>query len=188
MGNHGWRVALFGAFGGIVVAGLIGAAYAGLGFYNVAADSPHTGIVAGFLAFVRERSIDVRGEDIKAPTLDKPDMIAEGASHYDAMCTACHLAPGMPENEMRPGLNPKPPLLASHPPDSPGEAFWVIKHGIKMTAMPAWGVTHTDAEIWNIVAFLEVLPKLSPQQYRALVAKAAGHHHEMGSSDEHMKM
>jgi mono/diheme cytochrome c family protein len=100
------------------------------------------------------------------------------------MCTGCHLAPGLPENEMRPGLNPKPPLLAHGAPGDPAEEFWIVKHGIKMTAMPAWGRTHSDAEMWNIVAFLQLLPKLSPQQYRALVAKAAGHHqHEMGQMD-----
>jgi mono/diheme cytochrome c family protein len=77
---------------------------------------------------------------------------------------------------MRPGLNPKPPILALLPPGSPAEEFWIVKHGIKMTGMPAWGVTHSDAEIWNIVAFLQKLPSLSPVQYRAIVASAAGHH------------
>jgi len=150
------------------------------GLYNVGADSDHTGVIRWTLAFVRERSVDAHGDDVIVPRLDDPKMIAEGAEHYDAMCTGCHLAPGMTENEMRPGMNPKPPILAKDPPDSPGEAFWVIKHGIKMTGMPAWGVTHTDEEIWNIVAFLNKLPRMSPQEYRALVASAGGHHeHEM---------
>jgi mono/diheme cytochrome c family protein len=48
-----------------------------------------------------------------------------------------------------------------------------------MTAMPAWGVTHSDAEIWNIVAFLQKLPRLSPQQYRALT-QGSPQHHRMG--------
>jgi mono/diheme cytochrome c family protein len=150
--------------------------YLATGLYNVGADSEHTGVLRFVLAAVRERSIDAHGEDIAVPKLDDPKMIADGASDYDAMCSACHLAPGIAENEMRPGMNPKPPVLWKEPPDSAGEAFWTVKHGIKMTGMPAWGVTHTDAEIWNIVAFLQKLPKLTPQQYRALVASAAGHH------------
>ena len=99
-------------------------------------------------------------------------MIAEGAEHYAAMCTGCHLAPGMHENEMRPGLNPKPPILASLPSQDPREQFWIVKHGLKMTAMPAWGATHTDEEIWNIVAFLQKLPGMSPTRYRALTRNA----------------
>lgn len=180
-------LAVIGAIAIVIV--VFAVAYLGGGFYNVGADQSHTGAVAWFLSTVRERSVDAHGEDIKAPPLNDPKMIAEGAEHYDAMCTECHLAPGMAENEMRPGMNPKPPLLFKFPPDSPGEAFWVIKHGLKMTGMPAWGTTHSDEEIWNIVAFLEKLPKLSPQEYRTLVAQSGGHHdaHD-GHMDPKMRM
>ena len=51
-------------------------------------------------------------------------------------------------------------------------AFWVIKHGVKMTGMPAWGASHDDDVIWSLVAFLNKLPQLSPQQYKEIVEKA----------------
>lgn len=146
------------------------------GVYNVAADSPHTVLTRKVIAFVRERSVDIRAKAVHVPPLDRPDMISEGAEHYDAMCTGCHLAPGMGENEMRPGMNPKPPILARMVGEYPAEQFWVIKHGIKMSGMPAWGFTHSDDEIWNMVAFLQKLPTLSPTEYRALVARSSGHH------------
>jgi len=146
------------------------------GAYDVAADVQHTALVARLIAFAREQSIESRASGIKVPALDNPKMIAEGEEHYAAMCTGCHLAPGMHENEMRPGLNPKPPVLAALPTGDPREQFWIIKHGIKMTAMPAWGVTHSDEEIWNIVAFLQKLPGMSPARYRALTADAGDHH------------
>src|SRR5690242_17293419 len=79
------------------------------GAYDVAADVQRTALVARLIAFAREQSIESRASGIKVPALDNPKMIAEGAEHYAAMCTGCHLAPGMHENEMRPGLNPKPP-------------------------------------------------------------------------------
>jgi mono/diheme cytochrome c family protein len=166
----------------IVVAALIAIAAAGM--YDVSADSPHTGIVARAIAYVRERSIDVRAQNIKVPPLDRPEMIAEGAEHYDAMCTGCHLAPGMHDNEMRPGMNPRPPRLAAFGPGDPREQFWIVKHGIRMTGMPAWGKTHSDEELWNIVALLQKLPQLSPEQYRALVKQAGGHHEH----EEHGEM
>ncbi len=182
--THPARTVLVSILAFVAVALLLGAAIAALGLYDVAADSPDS-IVSPLIAFVRERSIDVRSDDVTVPPLNNPQMIADGASDYEEMCTGCHLAPGMQENEMRPGMNPRPPVLAQFPPDSAAEAFWVVKHGIRMTGMPAWGVTHSDEELWNIVAFLQVLPRLSPQEYRALVAKASGHHaHEMG----HMEM
>jgi mono/diheme cytochrome c family protein len=172
--------------GGIVVATiaisvaiLIAAAAAMVvsGAYDVAADAPHTAVVARAIAFARERSIEVRVSTIKVPALSDPKMIAEGAEHYAAMCTGCHLAPGMKENEMRPGMNPKPPVLASLGHGDPREQFWIIKHGIKMTGMPAWGVTHSDEEIWNIVTFLQKLPAMSPGRYRALTRHAEAHDH-----------
>ena len=162
-------------FAGVII--VVAAAVIGLGLYDFAADSPHTALVTKLIAVARERSVDVRAEDIKVPPLNDPAMIREGAEHYDAMCVSCHLAPGMPENEMRPGMNPKPPVLAAMPAEDPAEQFWIIKHGLKMTAMPAWGTTHSDEEIWNMVALLQKLPRLSPAQYRALVAQA-GHHHD----------
>lgn len=182
------RAVLMGAIGVVALASLAGVIFAALGLYNIAADVPHMALVRDFVGYVRDRSITVHAAGIHVPPLDDKDMIAKGASHYDAMCTGCHLAPGMDENEMRPGMNPKPPLLAKGDFGTPAEAFWVVKHGIKMTGMPAWGVTHSDPEIWNIVAFLQLLPKLSPAEYRALVAQSGDHdaHHEHDNNDMDM--
>lgn len=83
------------------------------GAYNFAADVPHAGFVTTLIGFARERSIDVRAASVKVPPLNDPKMTHEGAEHYAEMCVSCHLAPGAPENEMRPGLNPKPPVLAA---------------------------------------------------------------------------
>ncbi|MGH9697368.1 MAG: c-type cytochrome, partial [Bryobacteraceae bacterium] len=58
---------------------------------------------------------------------------------------------------------------------TPAEEFWVVKHGLKMTGMPAWGVTHSDELLWNVVAFLRELPELTPDQYQALVKSAPDH-------------
>ena len=51
---------------------------------------------------------------------------------------------------------------------SAAELCWVIKNGIRMTGMPAWGPTHDDAELWDIVAFVKTLPQTSAADYRAL--------------------
>jgi mono/diheme cytochrome c family protein len=176
--------ALAGAAIVVVGAAALAVGFAMLGAYNVAADSPHTEIVRHLIGYVRERSIEVRTASIALPQLGDPRMVSAGASHYDAMCTGCHLAPGMKENEMRPGMNPKPPVLASLRRADPREEFWIIKHGIKMTGMPAWGVTHSDQEIWNMVAFLQKLPSLSPGEYRALAGSAARHREHEEHTDQ----
>lgn len=153
------------------------------GVFNVAADEPHWGLTVRLIESTRERSIVMRADAVTAPALDDPELIAMGAEHYSEMCTDCHLAPGMQDTELRKGLYPKPPNLAEHGERrSPEQVFWVIKHGLKMTAMPAWGVTHDDRSIWGMVAFLKELPGLSPDAYRDLVApKANASEHDHGT-------
>lgn len=144
-------------------------AYSGL--YNIGADDHHTQPVFALLQTLRERSIHVRSEAVAMPDLDDPQLILKGAGQYAAMCTGCHLKPGMQDSELRAGMYPQPPNLARERVE-PKAAFWVIKHGIKMSAMPAWGGNHDDATIWSMVAFLQKLPDMSPAQYKTIVAKA----------------
>lgn len=181
---QGYRGLVTGA--AIMLALLIVAAalYAFSGLYDVAADTPHLVATNSLITVIRERSIESRLDHVKVPPLGGAQMIADGAADYDAMCTGCHLAPGMAENEMRPGMNPNPPVLWRMKDGDPREQFWVIKHGIKMTGMPAWGVTHSDNEIWNMVAFLQKLPQLSPAQYKVSIA-SGGEHHDHDHMDMH---
>lgn len=144
-------------------------AYSGL--YNIGADSHHTKPVFAVMQMVRDRSIRTHSKGIAVPNLEDPQLILKGAGQYAAMCTGCHLKPGMKDSELRPGLYPQPPNLSQVRID-PRDAFWVIKHGIKMSAMPAWGGSHDDATIWSMVAFLQKLPDMSPAQYKDMVAKA----------------
>ena len=141
------------------------------GIYNIGADDHHTAFVHRVIETLRDRSIAIRARELQPPNLDDPQLILKGAGQYAAMCTGCHLAPGITDSEIRPGLYPQPPVLARERLD-PKIAFWTIKHGIKMSAMPAWGGSHDDATIWSMVAFLRKLPSLSPAQYKDMVAKA----------------
>jgi mono/diheme cytochrome c family protein/ketosteroid isomerase-like protein len=173
-------------FGFVIVAGAALFVYAGI--YNVGADDPHTRPMFALMQTVRSRSIHARSKDISVPKLDDQQLILKGAGQYAAMCTGCHLKPGMADSEIRSGLYPQPPNLSQRRVD-PQDAFWVIKHGLKMSAMPAWGLTHDDDTIWSMVAFLQKLPDLTPEQYKDIVAKAppdedmdmgeegGGHHH-----------
>lgn len=142
------------------------------GIYNPGADNPHWEITYALLQIGRERSVEHYANAIVVPlNLNDSQMILKGAGQYAAMCTSCHLAPGMKHSELRPGLYPQPPNLSEVNVD-PREAFWVIKHGLKMSAMPAWGASHDDGTIWSMVAFLKKLPDMTPEQYREIVAKA----------------
>ena len=165
------------------------AIYAGL--YNIAADVPHTQPVYWLLETLRERSVAARARDIVVPSnLDDANRISKGAGQYAEMCSGCHLAPGMKRTEISQGLYPRAPELRRGSDVTPAEQFWIVKHGVKMTGMPAWGITHDDELLWDVVAFLRKLPKLTPEQYETMVKNAPKHEDimqemEMGGHHEH---
>lgn len=141
------------------------------GIYNIGADDHHSRLVFTMLQTLRDRSIGLRSATLSVPSLDDPALILKGAGQYAAMCTQCHLAPGKKDSEIRVGMYPQPPDF-SKTRIEPRAAFWVIKHGIKMSAMPAWGGSHDDPTIWSMVAFLGKLPDMSPDEYKSIVARA----------------
>ncbi|MET0807126.1 MAG: cytochrome c [Pseudoxanthomonas sp.] len=156
------------------------------GIYNVGADDTHARPVHAMLQLVRDRSITARARRLHPPpNLDDTALIRQGAGNYDAMCTGCHLAPGMAATELSKGLYPPPPNLSQSDVIDPSRNFWVIKHGIKASGMPAWGKSMGDEYIWNMVAFLKVLPNLDARQYQAMVASSSGHAHGGGESQPH---
>ena len=150
---------------------VLGSVYIWTGMYAIGADSPHWRLTSNIMNILRQRAVMRHAKNIPVPDLDNPEWILKGAGQYAAMCVQCHLAPTRKTSELRMGLSPLPPDLTKVRVD-PGTAFWIIKHGIKMSAMPAWGISHDDATIWCMVAFLQKLPKLTPAQYAAIVAKA----------------
>jgi mono/diheme cytochrome c family protein len=163
---------------------LLGAAaviYAGL--YDVAATTPYWSATSWLLEVARTRSVKAQAAGIVVPPgLTDPAKVIIGVEHYAAHCAVCHGAPGVPKGDIARGLNPSPPDLAkSAQLYSPAELFWIVKHGIKMTAMPSWS-DHSDEELWATVGFLEKLVGMSEQDYAKLVVASMAHgdHHHNG--------
>lgn len=174
-----WKTAAIAA-AIVALLALGGWAFVFFGAYNVAADAPHTRLVFWLMDTVNGRSVEMRARGIQVPQdLGDPKRIAAGAGLYAEMCEGCHLAPGMEKTEIGLGLYPQAPELARGSDLTPAGEFWTIKHGIKMSGMAAWGKTHNDTLVWDMVAFLRKLPTLSPQQYKELVNSAPEEHEEM---------
>jgi mono/diheme cytochrome c family protein len=151
------------------------------GVYDIGATAPHWRVTTWLLETVRTRSIKAQASGIPLPPgLDDPAKVLIGVEHYAAHCAVCHGAPGVPKGDIGRGLSPPPPDLAKTAPlYNPAELFWIVKHGIKMTGMPAWS-DHSDEELWATVAFVKKLPGMSEQDYASLVmasmAHGGGHH------------
>jgi cytochrome c553 len=145
-----------------------GALFIESGYYDIGADDHHTKPVLTLIEQLRDRSIEVRARTIDVHYVMDPARITAGAQRYAALCAGCHLAPGVTRSDIRAGLYPHPPNLAQEEMQPAQRAFWIVKHGIKMSAMPAWGKTLDDAAIWDIVAFVRKMPAMTPEIYREL--------------------
>ena len=128
---------------GLLIAAI--AAFVWTGSYNVAASVPHWKITHWFLEKVREQSISAHSRKIVVPSLNNPKLVETGFKNYHEMCRLCHGAPGYSRTEIAKGLYPGPPDLTKRDEErlSDAKVYWVIKNGIKMTGMPAFGPTHS---------------------------------------------
>ncbi len=143
------------------------------GIYNISQLSPHNRITRWMIRTTKENSIKRRIKAIRVPAFTDTSMVVLGFMHYNDMCVICHGAPGIDPAELTQGLYPKPPrFYKSDDMPDPDEAFWIIKNGIKMTSMPAFGPTHSDEKIWAIDDFLlNKMNKMSPAEYLEWIKK-----------------
>jgi mono/diheme cytochrome c family protein len=135
------------------------------------------------------QSLQSRAPQQQNPVANEPAALAAGLNHYRENCALCHGGPDVEGAELAKGLNPPAPALET--PESQkmtdGELFWIAKNGIRMTGMPAFGPTHSDQEIWQIVSFVRHLPKLSPEEKQKLhpAPSQLEHHHDPGEEHKH---
>lgn len=153
-----------------VIGGLL---FLASGMYNIAADQPHLPLAHWFLETAKTRSVEFRGEAEKAPNLRDQSLVKKGLVLYRKNCQPCHGAPGVAEEQIGRGINPKPPPLAlavNNWTDS--QLFWITSHGLKMSGMPAFDARLSEVDRWAIVALLRRMVLLSPAEYADLAAAA----------------
>lgn len=156
------------------------------GTYNFAATEKHWKITEKLITWARVSSIAAHSSNLVVPTIGKAETSMSDIRHYDAMCIICHLAPGLEPSDLSVGLYPQAPLFFKRAPVTEEkekqktikEYFWVIKNGIKMTAMPAWGLTHDDESIWGMAAFVHKLHGMTAEEYGELAVNSHDHEHD----------
>ena len=169
---------VFKAIAFAVVAALGGFLFAASGIMPIKASSGHWPITAWVLNFTMRRSVITHSLGMNAPKLDDAALVAKGATHYEFGCRPCHGGPHLPQPVIAGHMTPHPPHLPPEIPKwQPEELFYIVKHGVKFTGMPAWPAQQRDDEVWAVVAFLLKIPKLTAQEYlkvaRSLKAPAA---------------
>lgn len=97
--------------------------------------------------------------------------LVSGVTLFGQHCAICHgtAAGDSSASPVAKGLYPAPPQLATDgvEDDPEGVSYWKIKHGIRLTGMPAWGASLNDRQIWTLALFLKHMDKLPPDAQKA---------------------
>lgn len=146
------------------------------GVIPIRASSGHWAVTDWLLHFSMRRSVKTHSLGSEPPQALDRVLAIRGAGHYQAGCLACHGAPGIPRSEFTARMTPEPPELDGRIGEwDAGDLFYVVRHGVKYTAMPAWPAPQREDEVWALVSFMLRLPGLSPAEYRAMAwGPAAG--------------
>lgn len=152
---------------GLALVALVAAALAVyFGLYDVSATRQHWQLTHSVLEISMRQSVRKRAQGIDEPHLTDDRMALRGAACFRDKCVQCHGAPGVAQQDIGKSMQPLPgPLVDAMQHWRPRELYWVVRHGLKMTGMPAWEYRLTEEEIWDVVAFLQHLPQLNATQY-----------------------
>jgi mono/diheme cytochrome c family protein len=157
------RKILSGAVLMLVILLLSALAVMRLGLMPVNADGAHSSLEARIMPQVLHASIVRHASADTNPISVNEENLKAGVSTYKAMCARCHSTPaGNPSEYGQSFYPPAPQLLGGMSNYTDSQLFWLIKHGIRNTGMPAWGSMLSDDDIWQIVSLLKNSQDLPP--------------------------
>ena len=117
---------------------------------------------------IRHLAIPIEKRHAQNPIPSSPDVMKESLAHFANHCATCHANNGSGQTPIGKNVYPRAPdlRLADTQSMSDGEIFWIIHHGIRFTAMPAWGEGDPaqDTDSWKLVHFIRHLPQLTPEE------------------------
>jgi mono/diheme cytochrome c family protein len=96
-----------------------------------------------------------------------------GADLYKQHCAVCHGLPLVSKTAIATGMYPRPPQLFQGKgvtDDEPGETYWKVFNGIRLTGMPGFGKSLSETQMWQISLLLANADKLPASAKGSLVA------------------
>src|SRR5439155_5466216 len=172
--NQAMKYFVLGAIAAYGLGALVLFSSASLGLLPVQADVAPSRLEAGLLGFALRASAARHAPKHDNPMTTSEENLIAGARIYRQMCSRCH---GVSKESGSPYGDsfypPAPHLPTSRTSYTDSEMFWVVKHGIRNTAMPAWGTLLSDDDIWQVVTLVRKFDSLPDSATLELM----GHHH-----------
>lgn len=121
---------------------------------------------------MRHLAIPANARSVRNPVANSPEVLAEARAHFADHCAGCHANDGSGKTEMGQNLYPKAPDMRAAATQnlSDGELFFIIKNGVRLTGMPAWGGDGADQDSWKLVRFIRHLPSMTPAEIESMKA------------------
>ena len=89
-----------------------------------------------------------------------------GAHIYREHCAVCHGAAGQQLTSVAKGMYPRPPQVLDPKhmvsDDPPGETYWKVSNGIRLTGMPSFRESLSSTQMWQVSVMLANADKLPP--------------------------
>ncbi|MEI4469728.1 c-type cytochrome [Frigidibacter sp. MR17.24] len=134
---------------------------------DISARSQHPQWLYNLIVTGREALLGWQTAGLPEPKGTKPRQDPATARLFQRDCATCHGGPGTAPASFALSLNPAaPPLSAIERPAA--EILWLIRNGLKLSAMPAWEDHLSEAEMRALTGFVRALPGISPSEYRSL--------------------
>ena len=131
------------------------------GLYPIGADNPPSSLERTLAGRAMNAYVDKHKPAIDNPVQGTPDELIDGAKEYEEHCAVCHGGAETKISPLKDRFSPPVPQLINRIPHDPDAwLFWVTKHGVRMTGMPAWDGVLSDDDMWRIVAFIKRSDKL----------------------------
>jgi mono/diheme cytochrome c family protein len=146
-------------------------AYFAFGLTEVRADAMPSALETSILQTAVRASVRRAAAEIPDPPSASDDTLVAGGKLYVAGCVGCHGALEGPYQEDRSNFPPVPQLPRVGTQYSEPELYWTVKHGIRMTAMSAYGPFYSEEKLWALAAFLHRINNLPPGVVESLRPK-----------------
>ena len=106
-----------------------------------------------------------------APIPATDENLNAGASLYKDKCEFCHGTADQPSAVGRSTFPRAPQLWIKRTNGSVGATYWKIKNGIRLTAMPAYGSSLTETQLWQVSLLLSLADKPLPAEAARTVGR-----------------
>jgi mono/diheme cytochrome c family protein len=156
------RGLLVGFIIGVILLPLIAFCYVYFGYAPVATAAPPFPMERKITSLALKARISKEAPKDAAIPVNEDNLMA-GARVYRQQCAVCHGMAGEPETPTSKGMFPHPPQLLKGrgvTNDPPGVTFWKVKNGIRLTGMPAYGLSLSEDQLWQVSLFLANANKL----------------------------